>query len=112
MPNVTFIILITTAYKDEWAPAHGGPGGRLTTVFCPAEGVITGIKYRSASRLDSITFICTSAIGVSELGPFGGTGGVAGEEKCPPGSYISSIHGRSANRVDSLGIQCWQFSQT
>ncbi|XP_037040289.1 uncharacterized protein LOC119077213 [Bradysia coprophila] len=101
-----------TNYKDEWAPAHGGTGGHLTTVFCPAEGVITGIKYRSGSRLDSITFICTSAIGVTELGPFGGNGGSAGEEKCPPGSYISSIHGRSGERVDALGIRCRRVEET
>lgn len=91
---------------------HGGDGGTLHSFVCPAEGVITGIKYRSADRLDAITFICTSSLGEEIIGPFGGSGGTAGEEKCPPGSYISSIHGRSAARVDKLGIRCTRFGQT
>lgn len=102
---------LSKEYEEKWAPKHGGDDGTLSTVFCPAEGVITGIKYRAAQLLDSITFICTSATGISELGPFGGKGGTAGEEHCPPGSYISSIHGRSAELIDSLGIRCQKVGQ-
>ncbi|KAJ6649086.1 hypothetical protein Bhyg_04319 [Pseudolycoriella hygida] len=98
-------------YREEWAPQHGGDGGNLYTFICPAEGVITGIKYRVGTALDQIQFICTSSLGETTAGPWGGSGGTPGEDRCPPGSYISSIHGRSGSRVDQLGIRCTQVGQ-
>lgn len=104
--------MLLTEYKEQWAPQRGGNGGTPQEFVCPAEGVITGIQYRSDRRLDRISFICTSSKGEKIIGPFGGMGGIPGEERCPPGQYIGSIHGRSLARVDKLGIRCVKIGQT
>lgn len=102
-----------TEYQEEWAPEHGiGNLGTPHEIICPAEGVITGITYRSAERLHSIGFICTSSLGETIIGPFGGLGGSSGEERCPHGYYIGSIHGRCFETINKLGIRCDKIGQT
>ncbi len=103
----------STVYREEWSPKHGGDGGYMNQFICPNQGVITGIKYRSAAHLDSIQFKCTSALGDTSFGPYGrNDGDEPVEENCPKGFYIGSIHGRSEATVYALGIRCVKVGQS
>lgn len=94
----------------EESPRHGGSGGTEFKIVCPYDGAITGINYRSGSKIDQLEFICTSSSGRTTFGPYGGNGGSAGSVNCLPGHYISSIYGKSGWRVDRLGIRCRAFN--
>ncbi|HYD38656.1 MAG TPA: jacalin-like lectin [Allosphingosinicella sp.] len=99
-----FVDNISTTYGlpngGTFVGTHGGNGGQASTITLAAGEKVVGVKGRSGSRLDQITFVTLGPDGRKVHGPFGGSGGSPFEIE----AEIDSFYGRSGTLEDRLGF--------
>lgn len=100
----------------ENLPLVGSPGGTSFTRNCPANHVLTGVRWRRGLLLDGIGIKCRPVQSDGKLGAeinsgsmAGGNGGTAGSESCP--GVIVSQKGASQGGVGigMLFLGCFQW---
>ncbi|MEA3016447.1 MAG: hypothetical protein QOI38_1169 [Sphingomonadales bacterium] len=99
-----FVDNISTTYGlpsgSNFVATHGGSGGQASTItLAPGEKVV-GVRGRSGSLLDQITFLTRGPNGERTHGPFGGGGGAPFELE----AEVDSFYGRSGTLDDNLGF--------
>jgi hypothetical protein len=102
--------IVIAAVAVENLPLVGSSGGNSFTRDCPANHVLSGIRYRRGLVLDAVGIKCRPIRNDGTLGSeisvgtmTGGNGGTAGSESCPSNTAIVSQAGASQGGV-GVGI--------
>ncbi len=84
-------------------PIVGGRGGKTNETTCPGNGLMNGLRGRSAEVIDALEPICEDG----KSGPrVGGEGGRDYERLCPVGWVAVGITGRQGDYLESLSLTC------
>jgi hypothetical protein len=108
--HVTAIVAFVTVAGvagavEQYGTVFGGSGGTEFEQVCNT-GSVSGIRVRSASRVDAIGTRCYRDTPVNS-GLHGGGGGSLASSDCPGSTpFAKGIRGRAAAEIDRIGLYC------
>lgn len=85
--------------------------------MCPRDGIVSEITYtyenhEEGQRIHSISFICSSSLGLSDAGTFGEIGALSKVLKCKnPKEHIRYIYGKAGQFVSEINVACGSMSK-
>ncbi len=86
-------------YSTGWGKAHGNSSSFTTQIMLQAGDYIVRVDYRSAGRVDGVTF--KSKLGKT-YGPYGYSGGTPRTWTAIPGEKLGCMSGRAGSSIDRM----------
>jgi len=81
----------------------GGRGGKSVDSMCPGQGLMIGLRGRSAEVIDALESVCEDNKSGTRVG---GEGGREYERMCPVGWLAVGITGRQGDYLESVSLTC------